>query len=148
SFSAFLNYQRPGGSDDERDVGARWLRARVPNANTERLVIYPGNQTILFNALLSLTSPGDVVLTEALTFPGVKAAAEKLQVRLVGIPMDEEGILPDAFKVGCKEHKPKAVYLNPTLHNPTTATLGSERRKLIAEIIRKNGLFLIEDDAY
>jgi DNA-binding transcriptional MocR family regulator len=30
SFSAFLNYQRPGGSDDERAVAAKWLRARMP----------------------------------------------------------------------------------------------------------------------
>jgi DNA-binding transcriptional MocR family regulator len=69
-------------------------------------------------------------------------------VRLVGVAMDEEGILPDALKTACKEHKPKALYLIPTLHNPTTATLGSERRKMVADIIHKNGLFLIEDDAY
>ena len=148
SFSAFLNYQRPGGSDDEREIAAKWLRTRVPEASAERLVVYPGNQAILFNALMSLTSPGDVVLTEALTFPGMKAAAEKLRVRLVGVAMDEEGILPDALKTACKEHKPKALYLIPTLHNPTTATLGSERRKMVADIIHKNGLFLIEDDAY
>jgi len=148
SFSAFLNYQRAGGSDDEREVAAKWLRARVPHATAARLVVYPGNQAILFNALMSVTSPGDVVLTEALTFPGVKAAAEKLRVRLVGVAMDEEGILPDALRAACKEHKPKAVYLIPTLHNPTTATLGIERRKLIADTIRKNGIFLIEDDAY
>jgi DNA-binding transcriptional MocR family regulator len=148
SFSAFLNYQLPGGSDDEREVAAKWLRTRVPDASAERLVIYPGNQAILFNALMSLTSPGDVVLTEALTFPGVKAAAEKLRLRLAGVRMDQEGILPEALKAACKEHKPKAVYLIPTLHNPTTATLGTERRKIIADIIRKNGIFLIEDDAY
>jgi DNA-binding transcriptional MocR family regulator len=148
SFSAFLNYQYPGGSDDEREVAAKWLRPRVLDANAGRLVIYPGNQAILFNALLSVASPGDVVLTEALTFPGMKAAADKLRLRLVGIAMDDEGILPDAFQAACKAHKPKAVYLIPTLHNPTTATLGPERRKIIADIIRKNGLFLIEDDAY
>lgn len=148
SFSAFLNYQYPGGSDDQREVAAKWLRMRVPDANAGRLVIYPGNQAILFNALMSVTSPGDVVLTEALTFPGVKAAAEKLRVRVVGIAMDEEGILPDALRAACKEYKPKAVYLIPTLHNPTTATLGPDRRKIIADIIRRNGLFLIEDDAY
>jgi DNA-binding transcriptional MocR family regulator len=148
SFSAFLNYQRPGGSDDEREVAAKWLGARLPHATAERLVIYPGNQTILFNALLSLTSPGDVVLTEALTFPGVKAAAGKLGVRLVGVAMDQEGILPDALRAACKQHRPKAVYLVPTQHNPTTATLGPERRNIIADIIRKSGIFLIEDDAY
>jgi DNA-binding transcriptional MocR family regulator len=86
-------------------------------------VIYPGNQAILFNALMSLTSPGDVVLTETLTFPGVKAAAEKLRLRLVGVRMDQEGILPEALKAACKEHKPKAVYLIPILHNPTTRRL-------------------------
>jgi DNA-binding transcriptional MocR family regulator len=136
-----------GGSDDEREVAAKWLRTRVPDASAECLVIYPGNQAILFNALMSLTSPGDVVLTETLTFPGVKAAAEKLRLRLVGVRMDQEGILPEALKAACKEHKPKAVYLIPTLHNPTTA-LGSERRKIIADIIRKNGIFLIEDGAF
>jgi DNA-binding transcriptional MocR family regulator len=134
SFSAFLNYHRPGGSDAERELAAKWLRARVPHATAARLVVYPGNQAILFNALMSVTSPGDVVLTEALTFPGVKAAAEK---RLVGVAMEEEGILPDALRAACKAHKPKAVYLIPTLHNPTTATLGSQRRKVIADIIRK-----------
>ena len=57
------------------------------------MLVYPGSQAILFNALLSLTSPGDVVLTEALTFPGIKAAAAKLGIRLVGVAMDGERIL-------------------------------------------------------
>jgi len=148
SFSAFMPYQRPGGSDDERAAAGKWLRARVPDVNAERLLIYPGSQAVLFNALLSLTSPGDVVLTEALTFPGMKAAAEKLGVRLVGVAMDQEGILPDALKAACKAHRPKAVYLIPTLHNPTTATLAPERRSAIAKIIRDADTVLIEDDAY
>ena len=43
-FSAFLNYQRPGGGDEDRDTAANWLRARVPKAQADRLVIYPGSQ--------------------------------------------------------------------------------------------------------
>ena len=97
SFGAFLNYQPPGGSDDQRELAAKWLRTRVPGATPDRLLVYPGNQAILFNALLGLASPGDVVLTETFTFPGVKAAAEKLGLRLVGVAMDEEGVLPDAL---------------------------------------------------
>ena len=46
------------------------------------------------------------------------------------------------------KHKPKAVYLMPTQHNPTTATMGAARRKAIADIIRKRGTILIEDDVY
>ena len=147
-FSAFLNYQRPGGGDEDRDTAANWLRVRVPKAQTDRLVIYPGSQAAIFNVLLSLSSPGDVVLTEALTYPGIKAAAGKLGLRLVGVTMDEQGILPDALGSACRQHKPKAVYLVPTMHNPTTVTLSPSRRKAIAEIIRKAGAILIEDDAY
>jgi DNA-binding transcriptional MocR family regulator len=127
---------------------AKGLAANVPGASAERVLVYPGSQAILFNALLSLTSPGDVVLTEALTFPGIKAAAAKLGIRLVGVAMDGEGILPDALKSACRQHQPKAVYLVPTLHNPTTATLGPTRRKAVADIIRNSGTLLIEDDAY
>ena len=117
-------------------------------ADAERIVIYPGSQAIIFNTLLALTSPGDVVLTEALTFPGIKAAAAKLGVRLIGVAMDGEGVRPDALKDACRVHKPKAVYLVPTQHNPTTVTIGPARRKAIAEIVRKSGSLLIEDDTY
>lgn len=148
SFTALLNYQRPGGSEEERAIAANWLRTRAPAATAERLIVYPGTQAALFNTLLSLTSPGDVVLTEALTFPGIKAAAAKLGVRLVGVAMDGKGVDPDALKGACEQHKPKAVYLIPTLHNPTTITLAPERRKAVADIIRNAGTILIEDDAY
>jgi DNA-binding transcriptional MocR family regulator len=146
--TAFLNYQPPGGSAHEREVAARWMRARVPHAQAERLVIFPGAQTILFNLLAHLARPGDVVLTEAVTFPGIKAAAAQLGVRLAGVAMDDDGILPDALARACRAHRPKAIYLIPTLHNPTTATLSAERRSAIASIIRDADTALIEDDAY
>lgn len=146
--TSFLSYQRPGGSDDERAAAADWIARRVPRVEADRVIVYPGNQAILFNALLTLTTPGDVVLTEAVTFPGIKAAAARLGVRLVGVAMDGEGIDPDALKRASRALKPKAVYLIPTLHNPTTATLSAARRKAVAEIIRHSGAVLIEDDAY
>lgn len=148
SFSAYLNYARPGGSDDERDVAAHWLRPRLTTAAPERLVIYPGTQAALFNIVLALTSPGDVILTENLTFPGIKAAASRLGVRLAGVEMDRDGVLPDALAAACRQHRPKAIYLIPTLHNPTTATLSPARRHAIADIVRRHGVWLIEDDAY
>jgi DNA-binding transcriptional MocR family regulator len=105
-FSTHLNYREPGGSIAERDAAAAWLRSRVAGAHRDRLVICPGTQTALFNLLITLTKPGDVVLTEALTYPGMKAASAYTGVRLVGVPMDEEGILPDALEAACREHGP------------------------------------------
>lgn len=146
--TAFLNYQPPGGSDRELEIAAKWMRTRVPHVRADRLVIFPGTQAILFNLFACLAGPGDVILTEALTFPGARAVAARLGIRLVGVAMDENGILPDALARACRDAKPKAVYLIPTLHNPTTATLSAERRDAIARIIRDAGTTLIEDDAY
>jgi DNA-binding transcriptional MocR family regulator len=147
-FSAHLNYREPGGSEAERDIAAGWLGSRIADARGDRLVICPGTQNALFNLLIALTSPGDVVLTEALTYPGIRAAAAYTGVRLVGVPMDKEGILPDALKSACRRHAPKAVYLIPTIHNPTTATMPRPRREEVAEILRANDVLLFEDDAY
>jgi DNA-binding transcriptional MocR family regulator len=62
--------------------------------------------------------------------------------------MDEAGILPDALSSACREYGPKAVYLIPTIHNPTTATMPLSRREEVAEILRANDTLLLEDDAY
>jgi DNA-binding transcriptional MocR family regulator len=147
-FSAHLNYREPGGSEAERDAAAGWLRARVPDARGDRLVICPGTQNALFNMLIALTSPGDVVLTETLTYPGIKAAAAYTGVRLVGVPIDKQGVLPDALNSASRQHAPKAVYLIPTIHNPTTTTMSLSRREEVAEILRANDVLLLEDDAY
>ena len=40
------------------------------------------------------------------------------------------------------------VYLVPTFQNPTGRTLSHERRLAVAEVIRRRGLWLIEDDPY
>jgi DNA-binding transcriptional MocR family regulator len=146
--TAFLNYLEPGGSERERSIAARWLRARVAHAAPERMVIYPGTQVIIFNLLMRLARAGDVVLTEALTFPGVKAAAARLDIRLIAVAMDDGGVIPEALAKACRAHRPKAVYLIPTLHNPATATLSPERRAAIAAVIRAANTVLIEDDAY
>ncbi|MBX9824638.1 MAG: PLP-dependent aminotransferase family protein [Xanthobacteraceae bacterium] len=147
-FSAHLNYREPGGSNAERDIAAAWLRTRISGASGDRIVICPGTQNALFNLLMTLTSPGDTILTEAMTYPGIKAAAAYAGVRLVGVPIDKEGILPDALKAACRKHSPKAVYLIPTIHNPTTATMPPARRKEVAEVLRKQDVLLLEDDAY
>jgi DNA-binding transcriptional MocR family regulator len=146
--SSHLNYQEPGGSEQDRAMAATWLRPRLGETGTERVVIYPGSQAAIFNILLTHLKPGETVLTEALTFPGFRAAAEKLGVRLIGVAMDAQGVVPDALFKAIRLQKPKAVYLTPTMHNPTTATMGKARRKEIAEVLRKARVMLIEDDAY
>lgn len=146
--SAYLNYREMGGSEDERSAASAWLRSRIAHADADRLLICPGTQTAIMALLMTLTAPGDALLTETLTYPGLKAAASYLGVRLVGVACDAHGILPDALEEACRHHAPKALYLVPTIHNPTTATMTPERRRAVAAILNARDLRLLEDDAY
>ncbi|BAI75149.1 transcriptional regulator (plasmid) [Azospirillum sp. B510] len=148
----------PAGEED-RAAGARWLGKRLPDlgdagrgdagtGDTGRIVVCPGTQSALLALLGMLTRPGDTVCTEALTYPGFKAIARQLGLRVVGVAMDCEGLDPDALSATVAAHAPKLLYCTPTLHNPTTATLPLERRAAIAAIARSHALPIIEDDIY
>lgn len=135
--------------EDDRAAGASWLGRRLPDAvDNDRIVVCPGTQSALLALLCMLTRPGDIVCTEALTYPGFKAIARQLGLRVVGVAMDGDGLDPDALRAAVEAHAPKALYCTPTLHNPTTATLPAERRAAIAAIARTHNIPIIEDDIY
>ena len=74
--------------------------------------------------------------------------AAQLRLNLHGLPMDDKGILPDAFADACERMAPKALYLNPTLQNPTTLTIPEDRRTAICAVARHFHVPIVEDDAY
>ncbi len=146
--AAYLTYQQPGGTAAERQAAAAWMQDLMPGVAADRLVLAPGTQSALFCLLLADAAPGDTVLTEQLTYPGLKAAAAAAGLRLIGIEMDAEGIVPEALDQAARAGAARLVYLMPTLHNPTTVTMPAERRGRVAEVVRTRGLTLIEDDPY
>ncbi len=143
-----LRYQPPGGIAADRASGLRWLSRRLPSVSFERVVVCPGAQGAMLAVASVLTASGDTVFAEALTYPGFRALAAQLRLRVRGIPMDDEGLDPDAFEAACQREKPKLLYCTPTLHNPTTATMSLRRRQAVVEVARRHGVPIIEDDAY
>jgi DNA-binding transcriptional MocR family regulator len=143
-----LRYQEFGGSPDARRAALRWLAGVSLRSEPECVLVCPGAQSAIVAALSFLAKPGDVVLCEQLTYPGVRAIAAQLGIRLIGLPMDAHGICSRAFAEACAEHHPKLLYCNPTLQNPTTTTVSLERRQELIRIARSHGLSILEDDAY
>ena len=72
------------------------------------------------------------MLVERLTYPGVKSLAHMMQVRLVGVDMDEDGITPASLDTVCRSHAPKLLCMVPTLQNPLNSIMSDERRRAIA----------------
>ncbi|MCB8829560.1 aminotransferase class I/II-fold pyridoxal phosphate-dependent enzyme, partial [Escherichia coli] len=64
------------------------------------------------------------------------------------LAMDRNGIIPDVFESCCRTLKPKAIYLCPSIDNPTTVTMPLSRRQIIVSIAQRNDVMIIEDDPY
>jgi len=145
---SLLRYQGFGGVQADKDAASNWLSRRALVPPQDRLFIAPGAHPALLGVFGLLTRPGDVILSEDLTYPGTRSIAAQLGLKLVGLPMDDEGIEAGAFKTACERLNPKALYVNPTLLNPTTHTISGPRRIAIAETARHFGIPIIEDDPY
>jgi DNA-binding transcriptional MocR family regulator len=143
-----LTYRPGSGTAEERAAGAVWLRPTLGEVDPQRVLVTPGAQPALLAALGVLAGPGDVVLTDRLTYPGIRGAAAQLGIRLIGVAADAEGMSPAAVEAACRELRPRALYCVPTVHNPTTATMPPARRQAIAELARRHALHILEDDAY
>lgn len=143
-----LRYQPLGGALADKAAAALWLGRRGLVPAPERLFVVPGANAALLAILNSLAKPGETVLCEALTYPGIRSICAQLGLSLTGLAMDGDGLDPAAFAEACVRLRPRAVYLNPILQNPTTITMPGRRREEIAAIARRHGVAIIEDDAY
>jgi DNA-binding transcriptional MocR family regulator len=145
---SLLDYQPHRGRPDHRAAGAAWIRRHGLEVSPDQIVVTSGGQHAMAVVLGTLAGPGDVVLTEWLTYPGVKALADLFRFELVGLAMDSQGILPDAFEKACRGGRAKALFCMPSLQNPTGAHMPVERRREIADIARRYSVAIVEDDIY
>jgi DNA-binding transcriptional MocR family regulator len=145
---SLLRYQGFGGVQADKDAASNWLSRRALVPPQDRLFIAPGAHAALLGIFGLLAKPGDVILSENLTYPGTRSIAAQLGLKLFGLPMDDEGIDAAAFAQACTRFNPKALYVNPTLLNPTTHTISEPRRLAIAEVARRFGVPIVEDDPY
>jgi DNA-binding transcriptional MocR family regulator len=143
-----LEYGPNAGHDHHRGAGSRWAELQGIAAEPGRVVITVGAQHAMTVALSTLLGPGDTLLTEPVTYPGLKAVAAALHVRLAPVPMDAGGIIPDALESACSSRRPRALYTIPTIQNPTASVLSEARRREIARIADRHGLAIIEDEVH
>ena len=148
AFAGRMQYQDSAGIAADRAVGAEWLGRRLGPLSPRRVLVAGGAQAALSAILAVVAAPGEVLCVPALTYPGLRMAAERRGLRLAPLPCDRDGLDPDAFLACCRTLAPRALYVVPTLDNPTAATLPAERRERIARIARDHGVAIVEDDAY
>ncbi len=137
--------QDPAGVLEHRAAAAVWMRRPGFTPAADDMVVCSGVQHAMYTVLATIAKPGDVVVTEAVTYAGIKAIAALSGLQLRGLPMDSEGIEPQAFKHACRRGA-KILYTTPTLQNPTTVTMSAARRQEIARIAETYDVAILEDD--
>jgi DNA-binding transcriptional MocR family regulator len=140
-----LSYQPEQGSPAQRMQLAQWLTAQELPMSGEELILTTGGQHADFLALQTLIRPGEAVASDALTYPGMIAAARQLGLKHLPVPMDREGMRPDALEKLCQRQRIRLIYLMPEHNNPTAIQMSEARRRAIVELARRYDLLILED---
>jgi 2-aminoadipate transaminase len=147
--------QYGSGQGDER-LREQILEVMEPvgiRSHPDDIVVTAGSQMALDLVIRVFCDPGDVVLVEAPTYITALGVFSSFQCEVVHIPMDEQGLRPDALRdaiaaVKAQGKTAKLLYTIPSFHNPAGVTQGPERRVEILSIAQSAGLLVLEDDPY
>ena len=143
-----FGYQNHAGARHNRAAGSAWIGWAGLDAPIDRIVVTGGGQHAILLSLMALAKPGDEILVEEFTYPGITDLAGHLHLRLRTVALDREGIVPASLEEALRAGMPTALYCISSFQNPTAAFMSEERRRQIAEIAIKHRLTVIEDDVF
>lgn len=112
------------------------------------VMVTSGGQQVIDLVARSLLNEGDVVLCELPTFIGGLNVFKSYNAKVIGVPLEKDGINLDALEKQLKENKVKLLYTIPTFHNPMGTTMSELKRKAILALAHKYDFLIIEDNPY
>lgn len=141
-------YDDLGGTARQRATVAGWLSAVRTPLGADDILLCNGAQQALHLVFATLRESSNTILTESATFPGALAAAANLGMTMSPVAHDGEGMLPEALEAALVSSGARIIYTTPVCQNPLGFETGPERRRALAEIARKHGTIIVEDDIY
>jgi len=145
---SLMRYQNFGGNSEDKAAAIIWMNRKLNISSDAEVLVCPGIHSALFGLMTLFKRKKGYICVSSLVYPGMKAIANHLDVRLKAVLCDEYGPDPSVLDAHCRAGEVTALYINPTLHNPTTLTIPEFRRRELAEVCRRYNISVIEDDAY
>lgn len=145
-----LQYSTTEGYTPLRDHLRAYMREKH---NTGRdfddILITSGAQQIMDLFTKSILNEGETVLTEAPSFIGTLNDFRSYRAKLVGIPMDTDGMNMEALERALQTEKNvKFIYTIPNFQNPSGITMSLEKRKKLYDLAKQYGVMILEDNPY
>lgn len=133
------------GYQTHRSNAVSWLEQHGVECRAEQVMITHGAQEAFLLLLTVFARPGETVLTEELSYLGLKSLCSLLRIRLAPVRMDGDGIDVDDLTRMQRATGARLMVTCPTLHNPTGITTTATRRRKIAEVVRRQEMLIVED---
>jgi 2-aminoadipate transaminase len=129
------------------------MSAEGMDIEPDEVLVTTGGQQVIDLVCKTLLDPGDVVVTEAPTYPGAVPTFCAYEADVVQVTMDRDGMRVDELEEALDQldrsgRRPKFIYTVPNFHNPAGVTLALERREQLVRIAGERELLVLEDNPY
>lgn len=130
-----------------RSIASR-MHKRGVAVDAQHILILSGSTQGIGLVGRFLLNPGDEVVVEVPTYLGAIQTFRALGARVLGVPMDSEGMRVDLLETVLVRHRPRLIYTLPTFQNPTGVVMSTERRRRLLLLARRYQTPVLEDDPY
>lgn len=114
----------------------------------EPIFITNGNSQALDLVCTIFAKPGDTVFVEEPSYFLALDIFRNHHLKIVGIPVDGDGLSVDALEAALKEHRPAFLYTIPAFQNPTGFTLSLQKRQRLVELSQQHDFLIVADEVY
>ena len=153
--ATLVSYPGDMGHQGLREVMAmRESKREGIDVSADHIALMNGSmQAVTLVAEALMEGPGDVIVTEELTYSGTIGAYKRLGAELVGVPLDEQGMRVDVLAdvladLHRKGTRPRFIYTLATYQNPTGSVMPRQRRLELLEVARYYETIVVEDNCY
>lgn len=147
--ATLLQYGVDPGDEGFRTSLAQFLTRRyaAPVAPSH-LIVSAGISQALDLVCTRFTRPGDTIFVEEPTYFLALDIFRDHGLRVVGIPIDDDGLRIDALRIALTQHRAALLYTIPSFQNPSGATMSAERREELITLSREHELLVVADEVY
>ncbi|CAD0009341.1 aminotransferase-like domain-containing protein [Flavobacterium salmonis] len=143
------SYEEIQGNVNLRKEIARWSFAWGGSLTEDDIITTPGCVSAMSHCLMTVTKPGDTIITESPVYFGVLQLAKSLGLYVMELPTNiTTGIELDALKKAISTKKIKACVLMSNFSNPSGSMMPNEHKEETVSLMELHNIPLIEDDIH
>ncbi|WP_340022305.1 PLP-dependent aminotransferase family protein [Paenibacillus sp. FSL K6-1096] len=144
-----LQYGEPEGYGPLREwLTGDWLKSKGVAVPEGGVLLTTGSQQAIDLLCRVYIDPGDHVLVENPTSPGILQALRMQGAVIIPVQGDQEGLLPEHLRSMIRQYRPKMLFTAPSFTNPSGVLWSLARRQEILQLCISHNVLIVEDDSY